>query len=524
MANITFGNLKQNFSIWRDEIDNHATEKLPGSFATATASGHIVTLHGTNFEYQNGVPRGGHVDSLDIKLGGLKEFADITIDGLDTNFVDFAEVVSAPTPTERTMALWSTALRGNDSFSFGDTATTKGLYVNFAGDGYDAPATRVGGNDVFTGDVGQGSIAGDFVFVAAGREAAGGSDTFQLSKSVNATITGDIISSEQGSSFVAGNDKITLAHQGYVYGDAINTQGAFVAGNDTILGSSEDDDIAGDINTVAATSSGRFGNDLIHGGEGNDYISGDYSLNLSANFTGGDDKLFGDAGDDRIFGNEGNDLLRGGDGADTLDGGQGYDTADYRDKTASVRVSLDADGDGVVTVGGIAEDTISNIENLVGGSAGDKFVAGKDYNSNRFDGRGGNDTLDGGGAHDTLIGGKGNDKLKGDFGMDQFVFNAKLGSSNVDRIVDFEHAADKIVLDDSSFKALGSTFDKSEFVALKTGHDATKTSQHVIYDKAHGSLWYDADGKGGHAAIQFAQLGSTATHPVDLNWHDFAIV
>ena len=99
MANITFGNLKQNFSIWRDEIDNHATEKLPGSFATATASGHIVTLHGTNFEYQNGVPRGGHVNSLDIKLGGLKEFADITMDGLDTNFVGFAEVVATPTPT-----------------------------------------------------------------------------------------------------------------------------------------------------------------------------------------------------------------------------------------------------------------------------------------------------------------------------------------------------------------------------------------------------------------------------------------
>ena len=46
----------------------------------------------------------------------------------------------------------------------------------------------------------------------------------------------------------------------------------------------------------------------------------------------------------------------------------------------------------------------------------------------------------------------------------------------------------------------------------------------MIYDKAHGSLWYDADGKGGQGAIQFAQLGSASSHPETLSWHDFAIV
>ena len=107
MANISFANLKQDFSIWRDEIDNHATEKLPDTFFTNTASGHYVTLHGTNLEYDNGVPRSGHVDSLDIKLGGPKAVADVEITNIDVDFADYAAMVSAPNPIDRTMAFWS---------------------------------------------------------------------------------------------------------------------------------------------------------------------------------------------------------------------------------------------------------------------------------------------------------------------------------------------------------------------------------------------------------------------------------
>jgi hypothetical protein len=31
------------------------------------------------------------------------------------------------------------------------------------------------------------------------------------------------------------------------------------------------------------------------------------------------------------------------------------------------------------------------------------------------------------------------------------------------------------------------------------------------------------DGKGGKAAVQFAQLGSEKSHPMDLDWQDLAI-
>ena len=80
-----------------------------------------------------------------------------------------------------------------------------------------------------------------------------------------------------------------------------------------------------------------------------------------------------------------------------------------------------------------------------------------------------------------------------------------------------------LALDDAIFKALGTTFEKNEFVAKADGHAATKVTQHIIHDKSEGSLWYDVDGKGGKAAVQFAQLGSEKSHPMDLDWQDFAI-
>jgi hypothetical protein len=44
----------------------------------------------------------------------------------------------------------------------------------------------------------------------------------------------------------------------------------------------------------------------------------------------------------------------------------------------------------------------------------------------------------------------------------------------------------------------------------------------VIYDTASGKLYYDADGQGGAAAVQFAVLGSS-NHPV-LIYSDIQII
>lgn len=107
----------------------------------------------------------------------------------------------------------------------------------------------------------------------------------------------------------------------------------------------------------------------------------------------------GRGGADSITGGLGDDILDGGAGEDTLDGGDGIDTAVYGDKTASVVVTLDGENDATVFVGGVAEDTIRNIENVVGGS-GDDTLAG-DAHDNVFTGGAGSDTISGGGGTDT---------------------------------------------------------------------------------------------------------------------------
>ena len=70
-------------------------------------------------------------------------------------------------------------------------------------------------------------------------------------------------------------------------------------------------------------------------------------------------------------------------------------------------------------------------------------------------GNGGKDKLKGGDGDDTLRGGLGNDRLKGGADDDSFVFSTKLNEKkNVDKIADFSHKHDTILLDNTIFKKL----------------------------------------------------------------------
>ena len=118
------------------------------------------------------------------------------------------------------------------------------------------------------------------------------------------------------------------------------------------------------------------------------------------NLTGssGNDTLTGDATDNALRGGAGNDLLRGGAGNDTLDGGSGSDTATYDERATAVTATLG---------GSVAEDTVTTIENLTGGS-GDDTLTG-DATDNTLRGGAGNDTLTGAGGVDVIDGGPGSD-------------------------------------------------------------------------------------------------------------------
>jgi Ca2+-binding RTX toxin-like protein len=230
----------------------------------------------------------------------------------------------------------------------------------------------------------------------------------------------------------------------------------------------------------------------------------------NANGGSAGDSITGDNNANALHGNGGNDSLKGGLGRDALDGGAGIDTADYSDKTTKVSVTLNGATAVTVSVNGVAEDTIKNVENLKGGSGGDALTG--DALANAFVGNAGNDSLNGG---------LGKDVLTGNAGQDFFYFTTAPGSTNFDTITDFTHVDDTIRLGKSVFKSLGSTWSSGQFVADTSGHAVTGTTHHIIYDKSNGSLWYDDDAAGAHAALEFAVL---STKPADLNYTDFQLV
>jgi Ca2+-binding RTX toxin-like protein len=137
---------------------------------------------------------------------------------------------------------------------------------------------------------------------------------------------------------------------------------------------------------------------------------------------------------------------------------------------------------------------------VTGGSAfNDKIVGGT-----------GRDNLAGGLGNDVLNGGAGIDTLAGGKGKDIFVFSTKLSKTNIDTVKDFSVVDDVIHLDNAVMKALGSgssaTPVKLKAAAFHAGSTAGDASDRVIYDKATGALYYDADGTGSLAQMQIAKL------------------
>lgn len=143
---------------------------------------------------------------------------------------------------------------------------------------------------------------------------------------------------------------------------------------------------------------------------------------------------------------------------------------------------------------------------FTGGSKGDKLFG--NAKGNTISGEGGNDYIRSGAGKDTLIGGAGKDSLLGGSGADKFIFDARLGKGNVDRVDDFQPGKDKLLLDSDVFKGLS----KGGLNAAKFHSGAGETTAHdrsdrIIYDTLSGKLYFDGDGtKAGKDPIHFATL------------------
>lgn len=339
---------------------------------------------------------------------------------------------------------------------------------------------RPGGNDIANAGAGNDSIFGG----GGNDKIDGGTGNDEILGGLgNDTLKGgvgfDCVSYENSSSSVIIDFKSGYASGSEIGRDTISLfeQACGGSGSDTL--------------TASATGSrldGGAGNDLIFGGVGTDVLNGD-------------------KGNDALRGDGSSDTLQGGVGNDTLDGGIGSDTASYSEKTSSVVVLLNGATAASVTVVGLAEDSIVNIENLTGGSASDTLTGDSQANG-----------LIGGAGDDVLTGGTGTDVLTGGAGADYFRYNST--TERGDTIKDFTTGAtgtgDKIAFVSANFGGLTvGSLSSTKFLSSSTGF-ATTTAQRFLFNNSNGVLAYDTDGSGTAAAVTIATLNVRTLTSADI--------
>lgn len=397
------------------------------------------------------------------------------------------ESEETPLPPENQPTTGSDVLEGTE---MADTIDGLGGNDNISGLGGNDTLIGNTGNDTLIGGAGADTLnggAGDDVFVVDGSDTViggDGSDTLSFFEST-APITSDLgaetfsvgggpdqsatsIENVIGSNFddtITGNDEDNLINAGEG-DDTVNGGG----GDDGILGGDGVDTIDGGAGDD--TISGGFGIDILDGGDGTDTNSFAFSdqfvvadlrdgtaqigaeIETFVNFenlegSAFDDELIGNDDDNTLIGFEGDDILRGNDGDDILNGGAGADFLDGGDGDDTLLADGDDavnGGDGIDTIdfsglaGGINVDlaaetftntdmdqTVLNVENIVGSSTGDTLIG--DDGVNIISGGAGNDLINGGLGADILNGDAGNDSFEID--LDDIVD----GGDDIDTIV-----------------------------------------------------------------------------------------
>jgi serralysin len=198
-----------------------------------------------------------------------------------------------------------------------------------------------------------------------------------------------------------------------------------------------------------------------------------------------------------IYGNDGSNVLVGGGGDDSMFGRSGDDVF-IVDSLGDLAMERAGEGfDTVRTRGDYTLASGSSVERLLvdnGAGSSRAYLTGNEL-AQEIRGDNGDNVLDGKLGADSLFGGG---------GADLFLFTGQLGGGNVDAILDFASASDRIGLFQGTFSTLAKgALDPNAF---RTGASAQDADDRIIYDPATGALWYDADGSGAGAAVQFASL------------------
>ena len=160
----------------------------------------------------------------------------------------------------------------------------------------------------------------------------------------------------------------------------------------------------------AYTITGASGTDII-----DHTIAGNAQLVEVFVLGSGNDSMIANRYAETISMGAGNDTVQTGSwstwlaGGDVVDGGDGNDWLDYSYYNSPNTIIANL-ATGRVTAGGAtAVDTVSNFENVLGGTGNDTLVG--DTNANILNGGLGNDSIIGGGGNDTIYGGIGLDSV-----------------------------------------------------------------------------------------------------------------
>ena len=283
---------------------------------------------------------------------------------------------------------------GVDTASWG--TYTKAFYFDYGNPGFSSIAVALNGAAAVNV-----SIAGNAAGTLSGVENLIGADG-------NDTFTGDALANRLDGG--AGDDTLIGG-----------------AGADVLIGGEGNDRLDGGLGVDTADYSGQQFIGLATGlfvelsgaipstVGANNFLEFDTLLNVENVIgSGAQDYLFGDTFANTLSGGGGNDYLQGYGAVDTLDGGAGVDTAFFDDKTSAVIITLNGATAVTATVGGVNDDSLVNVESLVGGEGNDTLTG--DAKGNMLSGYSGNDTLAGGDGADVLMADSGLDTL--DAGLD----------------------------------------------------------------------------------------------------------
>ena len=469
-------------------------------------------------------------DTINMSTGGTASHGNDVLDGgagVDTLdyggaarsavFVDLAAGTASSSAGSATL----TAIENVNGSAFGDRITgNDAANYFFAWDGDD---TLDGGGGVDRLDGGAGN---DTYVVTPG-------DTIVDSSGI------DHVMSRTSWTLGDGLENLTIETSGFAEGEGNGLDNILRGTGDDIrlYGRGGDDRL--EVDSRFSILEGDEGNDTLLGGQGFDNLFGgagddvldDRANTLPAAYSVRGANFAGGEGNDTIFGGAADDLIQfsGAYGNDSVSGGGGRDSITFEQAFSSVFVDL---SQGFATGGGTGSANVSSVENAYGGAQDDLLIGNSGANllsgasffhHEPSQGPDGDDTLFGLTGHDTLQGGSGNDWLQGDgwsdtlsggAGSDSFVW-AEAGTSQVDRVLDFEHGTDELVFDSSYFRTMGAPGpwlegDERFFAAAgaTSGHD---TDDRLVYNTSNGSLYYDADGSGSGASLIVATFQGIPT-------------